>query len=385
MSATIERAIDWRARAAELAPIILEYRAETERERTLPQPVFEAMARSGLFRILVPAEAGGGETDPITAYEVIEAVSRLDGAAGWNLMIGLGQGLFSAFFPPGVVREIWTANERSVTGGATIPAGRAVAVEGGYVVSGRWPFGSGGQHCSWMKGVAPIFDGDTPRGPLLLVNMPAAAVEWFDTWDALGLRGSGSHDYGATNVFVPERHTFVMGSHPPLYPGPLYRLPFAGFASGGIASCALGVGRGAFDETQRALATKVDSELGTPVRERPHVILKVARAEALLRSGRAFLREATADAWATAVAGGTPSREQAAAMVLAGTNAAQSAAQAVDLLFKAVGTTGVYAKSPLERAFRDVHTAAAHVTVQETNLEYAGRILLGMEPGVGWL
>ena len=136
---------------------------ESERTRKLPLSLVDAIAEAGLFRLWIPRALGGEEVDAITLVEVVEAISRLDGATGWCVMIGGCYGVFGGYLPAQAAREIYGSDARVISGGTFRPFGRAVVVAGGYRVSGRWPLGSGCHHCTWMVGNCGIFEGEQPK------------------------------------------------------------------------------------------------------------------------------------------------------------------------------------------------------------------------------
>jgi alkylation response protein AidB-like acyl-CoA dehydrogenase len=199
--------------ARALAPQIQASAEEIERSRRLPLPLVEAMAQAGLFRLWIPRALGGEEADPATLVRVVEEVSQADGAAGWCVAIGGEYGVFGGYLPAPAAQEIYGSDPQVRTAGALRPFGNAVAVDGGYRVTGRWPLGSGCQHSAWIVGGCRILDGDKPRlrsdGPPIvrLLFFPAVDCEILDTWHSIGLRGTGSHDYGVADVFVPAERS----------------------------------------------------------------------------------------------------------------------------------------------------------------------------------
>jgi alkylation response protein AidB-like acyl-CoA dehydrogenase len=229
--------------AKAMAPQIQASAEESERTRRLPMPLVEAMARAGLFRLWIPRALGGEETDPMTLVRVIEAISQVDGATGWCLMIGSLYGLFGGCLPAAAAHEIYGRDPLVITGGAFRSAGQAIAVDGGYRVTGRWAFGSGCQHSVWIVGGCRIFDGDQPRfgadgtPAVRILFFPAADCEILDTWQSVGLRGTGSHDYAVTDLFVPAARSLSF-REPPVQTGPLYALPVIALFAAGISSSA---------------------------------------------------------------------------------------------------------------------------------------------------
>jgi alkylation response protein AidB-like acyl-CoA dehydrogenase len=373
--------------ARNLAPQIRAYRDEIERSRRLPAPLVTALAEAGLFRLYVPKTLGGLEVDPVTLLRVVEEVARIDGAVGWNLAIGAVHGALGAYLREDVARAIYCENPHTVVAGSVNPSGTAHAVAGGYRVSGRWPFGSGIQHSAWVYGNCRVFDGDTPRlGPgdvpeMRFMLFPADQCAIHDTWHVSGLRGTGSHDFTVADVFVPEERSFLAFTARPYQPGPLYACPFVTYFAASIPAPALGMARGAIDVLAELASAKTPTGSQNLLRDRPSVQADIARAEALVRSARAFLIEALQDIWEVLVTGGEVTMQQRALGRTAGTHAAISAAQAVDLMYNAAGGTGLYQSCLLERFFRDVHAATQHISVTPTYYELSGRVLLGMSPG----
>jgi indole-3-acetate monooxygenase len=370
--------------AMALAPQIRAYADDAERTRRLPMPLVEAMAEAGFFRLWIPRVLGGEETDPATLVRVVEEISRSDGATGWCVAIGGEYGVFGGYLPPDAARQIYGSDPLVITGGAFRPTGRAVAVEGGYRATGRWPLGSGCQHSTWIVGGCRIFDGDQPRidtngmPAWRILFFPAAACEIHDTWHSIGLRGTGSHDYAVADVFVPLAHSLSFREYPSA-PGPLYALPTIALFGTALAAVPLGIARHAIDILRELTGTKIATRSQQALREDATMQADLGRAEALVRSGRAFLYEALDEAWSVVTAGHTLSVAQRAVLWLASTHAVASAKQATELMFSAGGSTSAYTSSGLERCVRDIHAAGQHLTLSSTNYEMVGQALLGVD------
>ena len=366
-----------------LAPLIQEHAAAMETDRRLPEPVVRALAEAEIFRLLVPRKLGGVEADPITACQILEELSRIDGSTGWCAMIASEYGLFAGLLTEEAAREVY-ADARSVVAGTFRPSGTARAVDGGYRVSGNWGFGSGITHSTWTIGGLRLFDGDEPRlkpsgaPETRVMFFPTAEAEISDTWHVAGMRGTGSHDYAATDLFVPARRA-VWFSDEPVQPGPLYTLPTVALFVGLMAGVPLGIARHALD-TLRALAgVKTPSGADAPLRDNPHVQARIGEAEGLVRAGRAFLYESLERAWEVALRGERLDWEQRGLLWLAASQATTQALQAVDLMFRAGGASSLYTSLPLERCLRDIRAAAQHRVIQPTNFELAGRVFLGLD------
>ena len=373
--------------ARSFLPEIRERAAETESGRRVPPDLIERMARAGLFRIMLPRAYGGLELNLADAARIIEEVSAADGSTGWCLMIGAGTNAFCAHMPEAGAREMFWADPDLVTAGMFSPSGRADVVDGGYRATGRWSFGSGCQHSGWLLGNCVVHENDEPRsgpsGPeTVMLFFPAAQVEVHDTWRVSGLRGTGSHDFSVTDVFVPLERSLVPFADRPVQPGPLYAIPFQAFLWLGMAPVPLGIARGAIDELKRLSVTKAPkgfSAAGGVLRDRVHAQMEVARAEGVLRAARAFVRETTAELWDHAVRRERPGADTLALAGIAANHAARAAAHVTDVMYDLGGASSIRDDSPLQRAWRDAHAATQHVALGSGVLEFAGRTLLGTE------
>ena len=247
----------------EIEPVIRAHAEDAERERRLPDAVAEAMRACGLYRLWRPTAFGGLEVDPMTAFLVVEEVSRIDSAAGWNLQLSSAIDAVGAWFPDEGAKEIYGQPDASLAG-SFFPPRRAVVVDGGYRVTGQTPFVSGAHQASWFLGLAHVYDDDTQRlgpdgAPVTLLTMcPASKAVIVDNWRTLGMRGTGSHDVLMTDVFVPSRHTALLAPYEnpgSAYQGPLYK--FTVWTSISVlAPPALGIARAAIDDLLELAARK---------------------------------------------------------------------------------------------------------------------------------
>jgi alkylation response protein AidB-like acyl-CoA dehydrogenase len=365
------------ARARVASEVIGPLAVQIEQDRRLPPPAVEALVRAGVFKLLVPRTFGGSEAHPATMVAVIEQIARADGSAAWCTMVGATSGLMSIHLDEAVAREVYGPDE-AVTCGVFAPMGRAVATEGGYRVSGRWPFASGCEHSKWRMGGAIVM-GDAGPSELLPNGGPDVRSMLFradetrahDTWDTSGLRGSGSHDIEVTDVVVPRERSFSLLTGAPKHAG--YTLPFFGVLASGVAAVGLGIARAAIDTFVAMAKSKTPPGSKRTLAHRDLVQMDVARAEAKLRSARAFLYEAVEEAVAS------PSLVTRARLRLAACHAAEESAAVVAIAYKGGGGSAIYAKSPLQRYFRDANVVTHHIMVNDVATTLAGRVLLGVE------
>ncbi len=375
--------------ARKLAPRIRERAEECERARRLPQDLSETFAREGFYRMCVPEVYGGLELPPDVTMRTIEAVAEADASSAWCVFIGATSGTVLALLPPDSAREIFHHPE-VLLGGVFAPRGKAVAIDGGFRVNGRWQWGSGTLNADWvMGGCQVIRDGKpellnngTPRSRMMIAR--AADVEFFDTWHVSGLAGTGSTDFAMNDLVVPESRAVGLGVDGPLE-RPLYAFPQFGLLAMGIAAVSLGIARAAIDELVSIAGGKTPQGSSRALASRPAAQIDVSRAEALLRSSRAFYYEAIGRAWESACTHGTIDAEHRRDVRLATTNATRSCAAAVDLMYDLGGGTSVYHRSPLQRLFRDVHVATQHAMVSPATLELTGRLFLGLETDTAML
>lgn len=365
--------------ARELQPLVRSCAEEAQTLRHAPESVVRAMAAAGLYRIAAPACYGGAEADPITTIEAIEAISEADGSIGWVLMIGIETvGIGGSLMDPDMATGLFAEHPDLVMCGALNPQGRARRVEGGWRVSGRWPFASGCHHATFFWGQCIVEDSRPTK--LIEVLVPREDYEILDTWRVNGLRGTGSHDVAVHELFVPDRMVTEVAGRKPHHDGPLYRLPPFSRLAYNKVGVATGIARAALDSFVALAEHKQPRLSSRPLRDRPRAQLNYAQAEAALRSARAFVFEAVTEEWDTVCNGGWADRRQRALVRLACSHACQEAIRAVELVHQAAGTSANLEDSPIGRARRDVAVVAQQLMVAPQFIEDAGRVLLGLDP-----
>jgi alkylation response protein AidB-like acyl-CoA dehydrogenase len=369
---------DWSARLPERS-------LEIESGRRLPPDISRAFAAGGLFHALVPAELGGSEVHPSTLVEMIKQVSIGDGSAGWNVMIGATTGLLSASLSDEYAKKIYGSGPDVLSVGVTAPMGTAQSVEGGYKVTGRWPFGSGSQNAQWISGGSFIFDGDTQRlgkggvPELQLMMFERDQVDIEDTWYVSGLRGTGSHHFSVTEQFVPDGRSVVLGGRT-LIKRPLYQFPMLGLLALGVSSVSLGIGFKALEAFKQLAGTKTATGGVKSLAERAQVQSIVGESTADLESAEAYIHSVIGDAYEMASQGRRLPKEIKAGLRLAAVNATHRSVAAVDRLYQAGGGSSIYENSVLQRCFRDIHVTTQHIMVAAPIYEVVGRVQMGLDP-----
>lgn len=363
-----------------LGPLIEAHRAAFDRDRRLPEPVVAALVASDLFRLWAPRSVGGAGLSARDLVDVVEEAAALDASVGWVLTNGAIMSRMAGLLPPEVARA-WFGDPDCLMACSTGAVGTARPVDGGYRVSGRWPFASGVQAARRVMGLARIEGaGDDPRDHLVGVYVPADAVRILDTWHVSGLRGTGSCDFVLEDVVVPRAHALRHLDPAPTQPGLLYRLPVASAFSLSVSLVPLGIARGALSDLV-ALAGRTRGGTSQPLREREMIQVEVARAEALRRAARALVIDALADLEAAVDRGGDDLVRARAFFRVALCHAAESCQRAVHIVAACAGTAALAEAGTLERRVRDIDAAVKHVAMGPHSLVTGGRVLLGLDPG----
>ena len=379
--------------AAALQPMIRRHREEIEREQRLPAALVEELRTAGFYRMVIPRALGGLEVDPLTYLRVVELLAEGCGSVGWNLANNrIGQ-MVTLGLPDEGVREIHGPGPATIAGTAVQGGGQAVPVAGGYRVSGRWSFGSGSQESAWMLGSFQILDDGRPRlgsegRPLywrgIFARDEARIVP--GSWDVAGLRGTGSFDWTVEEVFLPERRTMPHAGIPldnqwERWPGVTYALPTQCWVGPHHSAVITGIARA-------GIAALIDLAGGKTPRGRtgllcdnPQVQDAIGRADAILNAGRAYRTAMIAELWNTVAGGGATTLEQRARCRLASVYAADSARQAMDLVYRHGGSTSFKRESRLAECWRDLHVVGQTVTIAPEWYPIGGRVYLGIDPG----
>jgi len=368
--------------AHSLEPLIREH-AEALEEGRFPPPLVDALHEAGVFRAMLPHELAGLEAEPVEWLRLIEELSRINASVGWNAFIQSGIGLtfldpetFERFRERGGGRLILAMNLGRM-------AGKAVRVEGGYRVSGQWPFASGSPFATWLGGMSMVCDED--GSPVLRANglpqpllaiWPADQARIIDTWDGLGLRGTGSGDFEISGLFVPDEqvNTELFGA--PNYDRALFRIKE--MPEIGHGAHALGVASAALESFVAAVNSKPlpgSSRQLAMGHMQAHQIA-FARADVLVRAARTLLHETVRAAYEDAAVHAELDLELRVRLREANIFTVRAAREAVGLIFEMAGSSAVYRGRVIEQAFRDINTAANHTNYVETAYTAVGSYFL---------
>lgn len=371
--------------ARSVEPLVASARDRMDRECRLIPELVDALRASGVTRAAVPFEFGGPQLDPMAQIELVEEFSRIDGALGWCAMIASAASFSCGFLQPDSARR-WFGPADACMAGQIHPTGHAEKVAGGYVVSGRFRFGSGISHATMILAGCLVSENgglaqdDRGRPRMRTVIVEPSKVQVVGNWDTGGLRATGSSDYILDGVFVPEADSYDPSA------GPIRREPLFRFAPLFLAphdGVPLGIARRAIDEVITLAAVKGVPAFGPrePPRLRDTVQVQeaVARAEAELGGARALCYQTVGDLWSALVAGQRPDARQRGMHRTAMTWAHEVARKVVNDMYDVASTSAIAANGTMDRLHRDIATACQHRVVHTRIYAEAGRLLLGLK------
>lgn len=371
----------------QLTPIIREHADRAEREAQMPQEVADAFHEAGFFRVLLPRELSGGALTIPEVLRLVEEVSRIDASAGWNLAICSGGPVFAQFLSRAAYDEIFT-DPRGVTCGSLNPmTSQAVPAEGGWRFSGRAANASGSAHATYLMAAALVLRDGAPQ---IVEGIPVLRAGFFPikhatilkTWSTSGMRGTGSNDCVFENVFVPDEFTFDwLNAQPTWQRGPFADIPLHQQMAGPLAAVVLGTARHAIDTLNELARAKIPVATQATLRERPLAQIQFAQAEGLLNAARAYFYQCNDEVWRKGLARESFTVNDFAHTRLAVVTAVKLALQAIDLVADAAGMSSAQTACPIERCYRDAHTASQHVLLNTARFGVVGRVLLGLPAG----
>jgi alkylation response protein AidB-like acyl-CoA dehydrogenase len=377
------------AAARGLAPLIEAEAEAGEAALEITPRVVDALEAAGLFGLMVPTALGGMEAGLVTTLEVYEELSRADGSTGWSVLANATTSAFAAAYTSeDAALDMFRPGRRAIHAGQFAPVGSAERVDAegvgpGFRVSGRYRFGSGSEHATWMgggtferRGGELAVDPGTGMPVIRAFFVPKERVEMRGNWDVMGLVATGSFDYDVPEQVVAEGYTFPLLTPTVHRGGAIYRLGVLGLTSAGHAAFALGVGRRALDELASIVRTK--QRLGAArVHDQQLFQHDYAFHDAALLAARAFVVDVFGDAEETLRAGVEPSMLQLQRLRQATTYATRVSADAVRSAYLWAGSDALRSPSALQRCFRDIHAGTQHVFVDNNTLTATTQVLLG--------
>ena len=376
------------AQANAIAPILEAEGARIEELGQLTPTVVDALHAHGLYRTLLPHQLSGYGVGLDTFVRVMEILAAADASTAWCVGQASGCSMAAAYVNTSVAREIWGDDPGGVLAWGFQLEGRAKIVPGGYKVNGKWGFGSGGHHATWMGAHCYV---ELPDGSLLK-GADGALIErtmllrqqqiiWSNDWDVVGLRGTGSDSYTLTDVFVPDAYTVRRDIDTERrIDEPFFRFTTTNAYSCGFAGVSLGIARGMLEELKSLAQTKKPSHTTRALRDNPVLHHLIAENEAKLRSARAFVLETIGEGWDSIQRTGALSTENRVLIRLATTTAIQRAKEVAEFAYLEAGATAIFASNKFERKMRDIHASAQQVQARTGHIEICGQYLLGLTP-----
>jgi 3-hydroxy-9,10-secoandrosta-1,3,5(10)-triene-9,17-dione monooxygenase len=357
-------------RAEALVPVLRQRAVQTEALRTLPQDTERDLHDTGLFRVLQPRRVGGAELDYVAMIDVADVLARGDASVAWTVTNLASHHWMLAMFQEAAQTLIWGESPDTLIASSFVfPAGRATRTKDGYILKGRWPFCSGVGPSQWsmLAGMVAGGAGSAPEYRIFLV--PARDYRIIDTWTALGLQGTGSHDVEIAEAFVPECMTLAVasvagGATPgsPVNPAPLYRIPVFALFPYVLSGIALGNAQACLDDYIDATRSRVATFNSARLSELQSIQIKIGEASAKIDTARLIMRQACIEAQRDAAAGRVPDMLEKNRYRRDGAFAVNLCTEAVSLLFAISGARGLYMSGVVQRQLRDTHAVAAHIS-----------------------
>jgi alkylation response protein AidB-like acyl-CoA dehydrogenase len=380
------------ARARALVPLLDAAAPRIEAGCQLPEDVLDAMHAAQLFRLLVPRSVGGVELSPSIYIQAVEQIARGDASAAWCMNQQGGCAMSAAYLSEAAAREMFGGPRDALAWGQN-PGARAGRADGGWRLTCHGSFASGSRHCSWLGAHVPTFEADgTPRrdpdGKPIERTMlfPRAQAKITDTWQVVGLRGTGSDDYEVTDLFIPDSHA-IARDHPKerRETGPTYRFSSLSIYASGFGAVALGVARTVLDDFIKLARQKTQALTPTPMRDNAAIQALIGSADVTLRSARWWLIQTMRDAEAGVRQRGDLNLDERVAIRQAATFAINQARDTVNKLYHEAGSTAIFNRFPIERRFRDINAVSQQLQGRSAHLETVGQHLMDMPINLRWL
>ena len=376
------------ARAKALIPKLRERASRTEELRRLPPETEQDLHDAGLFRIVQPRRVGGSELDYVALVDCADALARADASAAWNFANLASHHWMLGMFDRRAQDAVWSSDANTLIASSFIfPAGRAKKVDGGYVLNGHWPFSSGVESCDWNMLASVVSSDDEADGieyRIFLLNKKDYLIN--DTWNATGLRGTGSNDVRVADAFVPTQMTIAVshlagGSTPgsAANSNALYALPVFSLFPYVLSGVALGNAQACLDDYVEIARHRASTYNRAKIGDMQSTQIKIAEASAKIDAARLVMRTNCIEAMADARWGRIPDIAAKTRLRRDGAFSVNLCTDAVSLLFTASGARSLFTSGTLQRQFRDAHAVNSHLAF---NFDAAGtnygRVALGL-------
>ena len=373
------------AAASALQEMLGRRRQEIDDARQLPQDLANQLAGLGFYRLVVPEDLGGLGVSPETFCRICEVLAEANGSTAWCVFIGAtSQYLFGAL-PQTQLNEM-LKEPNVVTSGVFADSG-TVCFESrdgasGYRVHGHWRWGSGCRNAAWISGGVHEVNATGERmirdAPLTRVFFKPEEIEIKDNWHVSGLRGSGSSDYVADNVWVPAARLSGNVEDTPHATRPIYQFPKFALLGCPIGAICLGMATACLQEVIKVSKQKTPQGSRRPLSLRPSLHIELAESETALSAAKSLFYQRLAQGWEQAQLG-PASLTDRRGLRTATVHLVNTSIKVIDKMYSVMGGTSVYESSCLQQHFRDVHVASQHMMVGEPVMELAGRVMLDLD------
>ncbi len=366
-----------------LVPSVAEAADRIDREREIPPELAGEIADKGFFRLLVPRSLGGGELAFPDFLRILEVFADADGSTAWCINQNNVFATHSSRIPEQTAKEIWGDTRAVVSNGPPAPSSRAVPVEGGYRLSGRWDFSTGIPHGTWVAALTPVRranDGDAADKVVQVVMLlPKEDIHIIDAWDVKGLRGTGTLSFEVDDLFVPSIRTYDPTAEV-REDGPLYMIPTTLLFASGFATVALGNARASLNDAMDLAGRKTPFRETLMLRDMVTTQRQIGETMALWSSAKAYLRQSVSALWEAACKNRALTIDDRIQLRMATTYAIRRAADVVDITYNMSGANAIFASSPVQRRFQDAHVMTQQFQGRISNFDGVGRYFLGLDP-----
>jgi alkylation response protein AidB-like acyl-CoA dehydrogenase len=359
-----------------IRPLVVEESRRSDADRRLSDEAFAALSGAGFFRLLLPAQLGGCGLSPLDFMAVVEHAAAADGTVGWLVGNGGGMSRAGGYLPVEAARKVFDQPSAFVAS-STGAIGKATPDRAGYRITGRWPYASGAPHATTFAALCEVDEGKgMGNGRIALAFLPRESVRLIDNWHVSGLRGTGSWDFEADEVYLPTE--LVCDFQPvPTQPGVVYRLPGRSAFVWTVSTVPLGIANGALDALVSVSSDHRRQGITVPVAERELVQAEIGRCIAKCRAAGAYMRSTMAALCAAVESKDDDLVEARIDYRLACSHAAEVAADVVLRINDLVGARSLAESQPFERRERDVRAAAKHIAMSPEQFVIGGRYALG--------
>jgi len=352
----------------DLLPSLRERADEAERLRVVPEASIKEIEETGFFRLLQPKRFDGLEADPVEFYTAVRDIAGACGSTGWVCSVVGVHPWQVALFADEAQQAVWGSDTATRLSSSYAPTGKAVLTDGGYLLSGKWSFSSGCDHCSWVLLGGLVFNSDGQVVDFRTFMVPREQYQVVDVWNVVGLRGTGSNDILVEETFVPEAFTLSMGDTGRCFgpgqeqnPSDLYKLPFHSIFTGTITTPIIGMAMGAYAEHVEMQNKRVRAAYaGEKASLDPFAAVRIARASSDIDAAWALLVNNLREEQAHVAAGEKIPLRLRLKVRRDQVLGTQRAIDALDSLFEASGGRALAEGTYLQRAWRDAHAGRVH-------------------------